>query len=333
MPTTQAMTLKKCVLGGFLEALGHDYEVFLPAKVDNSVQYAAYKSGTAPDFSALPVFPVKEVFFTKREVLMTWHGTKISSPKIEGKPKALFGLRRCDLNAIRKQDIAFSGEYNDPYYQKRREGALLIGYHCAEAPSENCFCGSMDLQDSFDLMLYDTGTEYKVEVGTETGEKAVKRFAKFFSESAEQVTPEDKNIKGLRTLDYSGIKASESDKAWDKLIDTCLSCSACTALCPSCYCHEIRDEVNPLNVSAGERLRSWSSCQLRSFTRVAGDEIFRKDRKARYQHRLFHQFLYFEEKNGQPLCVGCGRCITHCPTKIDFVKILNDMPKNGGGGR
>lgn len=327
------MILKKSVLPEFLDALKRDYEVFLPAKTDNSVQYAAYESGTVPDFSALPVFPIKEVFFTKREVLMSWDGEKISAPKIKVKPKALFGLRRCDLNAIRKQDIAFSGEYNDPYYEKRREGALLIGYHCDEAPSENCFCGSMQLEDSFDLMLYDKGKQFKVEIGTEEGEKAMKRFGKFFSPSDEQVTDEERKISRLRILDYSGIKSSESDKGWDELIKKCLSCSACTALCPSCYCHEIHDEVNPLKVTSGERLRTWSSCQLRSFTRVAGDEIFRKERRNRYQHRLFHQFLYFEEKNGQPLCVGCGRCITFCPTKIDFIKMLNNVPKKGGGGR
>lgn len=329
MSPTRTRILKKSVLAGFLKALDSDYGVFLPARVDESIQYVAYKPGTAPDFSAQPVFPIKDVFFRKREVLMAWEGEKLASPKIEGTPKALFGLRRCDLNAIRKQDVAFSGEYNDPYYQKRREGSLLIGYHCDNAPSENCFCGSMNLQDSSDLMLYDRGDHFKVEVGTERGENAIKHFSKFFSESAEAVTDKDRKIKGLRTLDYSGIKGSESDKAWDELVKKCLSCSACTALCPSCYCHEIHDEVNPLKVSSGERLRTWSSCQLRSFTRVAGNEIFRKERRDRYQHRLFHQFLYFEEKNGQPLCVGCGRCITHCPTRIDFIKVVNDMPKGG----
>lgn len=333
MAPTQSVILKKSLVGEFLGALNRGYEVFLPAKVDESVQYVTYKPGTAPDFSAQPVFPLKEVFFTKWEVLMTWNGEKIASPKIGGKPKALFGLRRCDLNAISKQDIAFSTDFDDTYYKRRREGALLIGYHCDDAPTENCFCYSLPKKDFFDIMLYDRGKHFMVEIGSEEGEKIVKKHEKLFAGSKQPITDDDRKIRGLRKLDYSAIKGSDGHKAWDACVEKCLSCSACTAWCPTCYCHEIHDEVNPLDVSSGERLRTWSSCQLKSFTRVAGDMVFRNGRRDRYLHRVMHQLLYFEEKNGQPLCVGCGRCITHCPTRIDFISALNDVSSAGGGMR
>ena len=87
------------------------------------------------------------------------------------------------------------------------------------------------------------------------------------------------------------------------------------------------------DMESGERVRTWSSCQLESFTRVAGGTVFRKGRRERYLHRGMHQLLYFGEKNGEPLCVGCGRCITHCPTRIDFVGALNDISSTGGGMR
>ena len=335
MASNQVFVLKKEKLPLFLEGLAKNYEVILPARIDDnqdSVQFVPFDDGVEADFSKQPYRPVKEIFFAKREPLMTWDGKKISVPEIKEKPKAVFGLRRCDLSAIHKQEVAFSGEYEDPYYRKRREDAVLIGYHCDEAPTEHCFCGSLPQEDNFDLMLYDRGESYLVEVGSEIGEKLVKRHKKEFEKSDKRITGEDRKIRGLRTLDYSGIAGSKKHKAWDELIEKCLSCSACTAWCPTCYCHEIHDSVEPLDVSKGVRERSWSSCQLQSFTRVAGDEIFRKERRERYLHRIFHQLLYFEEANGEPLCVGCGRCITHCPTRIDFVGALNEISGSSGGG-
>lgn len=327
MPPKKVMVLKKSVLAEFLEHLNRDREIILPAEKDNSVQYVVYKQGISPDFSALPVFPIKDIFFDMREVIMTWEDKKITVPKIQVKPKVLFGLRRCDLNAIRRQDIVFSGEFSDPYYLKHRESTLLVGYHCDEAPTENCFCGSMQLQDFFDIMLYDRGEHFKVELSSEKGDKLVKEFKEFFSPSDEPITKEDRKIQGLCTLDFSKIEGSKSDSGWDKLVSLCLSCGACTAICPTCYCYEIHDEIDPCNLEKGERVRTWSSCQLQSFTRVAGDQVFRKERKDRFLQRIFHQLLYFEEKNGEPLCVGCGRCISSCPNKINFMEVLNFISK------
>jgi ferredoxin len=36
-----------------------------------------------------------------------------------------------------------------------------------------------------------------------------------------------------------------------------------------------------------------------------------------------HKFRYYPENFGRVLCVGCGRCIEHCPVKIDLREVLN----------
>ena len=64
---------------------------------------------------------------------------------------------------------------------------------------------------------------------------------------------------------------------------------------------------------------------LPEFTRVAGDHVFRKDREGRFKHRIYHQLDYYKDKYGEFLCTGCGRCIEGCPTRIDFVPIINEM--------
>jgi len=48
-------------------------------------------------------------------------------------------------------------------------------------------------------------------------------------------------------------------------------------------------------------------------------------REDRFKHRIFHQLQYFKDRHGMNLCTGCGRCIRGCPTRINFVKILNEM--------
>jgi len=64
---------------------------------------------------------------------------------------------------------------------------------------------------------------------------------------------------------------------------------------------------------------------LKSFTRVANDYVFRESREERFKQRIYHQMQYFKERYGIEMCVGCGRCITHCPTNIDWVELLNEM--------
>jgi Predicted oxidoreductases of the aldo/keto reductase family len=38
-----------------------------------------------------------------------------------------------------------------------------------------------------------------------------------------------------------------------------------------------------------------------------------------------HKFNYHAEKYGTQLCVGCGRCITNCPTNIDMTEIVAEI--------
>ena len=239
--------------------------------------------------------------------------------------RVFFGVRLCDLNAIKHQDMVFIDEADDPYYKALRQNSYLLGYHCQEACSDYCFCGSVGLVDFFDLMFYDKGSYFLVEVGSEKGDEIIKKFKNFFKKSGQVLTEEDKIIRGTDRLHKKDISGLYHNPKWSRAVNRCLSCSACTTVCPTCYCFEIYDEVSTKNLKKGERKRQWSSCQLQEFTRVAGDYVFRKEREARFKHRIYHQLQYFKERYGVNLCVGCGRCIEGCPTKIDFVKIINEM--------
>ncbi|MBS3158455.1 4Fe-4S dicluster domain-containing protein [Candidatus Woesearchaeota archaeon] len=314
-------------LAKFLDKLRQSYELIAPLKKD-LVRFESIKN--SEDISNIHLeknsyFPIKEYFFKKQEVLFQFDGDKITVPRFNTTEKVFFGIRKCDLNAIHHQDMVFLEQADDPYYAAARKGTYLLGYHCNEAPSEYCFCGSLDLIDFFDLMFYDRKDYFLVEVGSEKGRALVEKYKEYFTKTDKQITSQDKVIKNADRLEKLDISKLYDNKDWKKGVGLCLSCTACTSLCPTCYCFEIKDEPSIKGPKKAERKRSWSSCQLPEFTRVAHDHVFRKEREQRFKHRIYHQLDYFKQRNGVNLCVGCGRCIEGCPTRIDFVKIINEM--------
>ena len=46
--------------------------------------------------------------------------------------------------------------------------------------------------------------------------------------------------------------------------------------------------------------------------------MFREDRVERCKQFVYHKLLYFKERFGTHLCVGCGRCVEVCPVAIDL---------------
>ena len=45
----------------------------------------------------------------------------------------------------------------------------------------------------------------------------------------------------------------------------------------------------------------------------------------RLRNRMYHKYSYFPKKYGEIACVGCGRCVTHCPVNIDIVDVLRQI--------
>lgn len=310
----------------FLKILSKKIELYAPIKktVTNFELIKDFKAISDFSLKENSFFPIKEFFFAKKEVVFNF-GNKLSFDLPKVKQKVFFGVRRCDLNAIKHQDMVFLSKDRDSYYNARRKNSYLIGYHCKNVCNQYCFCGSMNLEDFFDLMYYDKGNKFLVEVGSENGSKLIKKYKKYFKKTNVEIKPEDKIIPNANRLERKDLNKFYDRQEWKSLVELCLSCAACTNLCPTCYCFEFHDKTNIADLSKGSRIRCWSSCQLKSFTRVAGEFVFRSNREDRFKHRIYHQLQYFREKYGKDLCVGCGRCILACPTRIDFVKLINEM--------
>lgn len=66
-----------------------------------------------------------------------------------------------------------------------------------------------------------------------------------------------------------------------------------------------------------ERFAVWDSCFNQTFATVHKFNI-RDSIASRYRQWLMHKMAYWQDQFGDFGCVGCGRCITWCPAKIDI---------------
>ncbi len=55
---------------------------------------------------------------------------------------------------------------------------------------------------------------------------------------------------------------------------------------------------------------------------IAGGHNPRPTQAARQRQRYMHKFLYYPEREGVALCVGCGRCVVDCPVNIDIREVI-----------
>ncbi len=265
-------------------------------------------------------FTSKKYTFPAKQTLLSFSGRKVKKWNKNPKKRVLFGLRLCDLNAFAINDQLFlKQEPKMPFYEKFRKNLLLVGFWCDSPQDKYCFCDSMDLKHIYDLCLFDKGEDIHIKVGSQKGEEIIKKLA-LKTDNEWREAP--KCTMQLQTTDIK--KFFDKNEVWKKGEKDCLSCGDCTSLCPTCLCFDIEDETN-VSGTCGERCAKWDSCMFKDFTLVAGGEHFRGERIDRFKHRIYHKLQYFKEDFDTSMCTGCGRCIRGCPTKIDWISLINEQ--------
>jgi len=248
---------------------------------------------------------------------------------------AFIGVRACELNAILIQDKAFMREdFTDPIYRSRRERVFILSVDCLH-PAETCFCASMNtgprVKDSFDLNLTELDDVFLVKVGSEIGRNILNglpfELASSFMVSSAERGLENAAQQMKRELNTDGlpefIMANLDHPQWQEIGQRCLSCANCTQVCPTCFCWDVTDQVT-LNNNETRRERVWDSCFNPGFSYQAGGNT-RPSIQSRYRQWLSHKLGSWPQQYGTLGCVGCGRCITWCPAKIDLTKEISIM--------
>lgn len=271
--------------------------------------------------------PPKKYFVPPTEELLSFSVTDgtASSALETATPRVLLGIHPCDLNALMLMDNVFLAGFEDPYYRTRRENTFIVGVGCM--PSELCFCdawGTDEVHWGFDLFLTDLGDRYFVSVrsieGAELLDRHVETSAITSRDTADfqRVTNEFKAAFSRR-LDTAQLPllldAKFDDPVWEQLGEKCLSCGACSMVCPTCYCFDIKDRLAP-DGTTGSRVRTWDSCQFTEFAEVAHGHNFRGSRPSRVKYRYYHKQWGYLSKFERVLCVGCARCERACKAGI-----------------
>jgi sulfhydrogenase subunit beta (sulfur reductase) len=312
-------------LDDFFKALHGFGEVIAPVKVFNDafLRMQKIEDYHEVEWNGISWFTSKKYTFPAKQTIVKFDGEKVEAWDENPAKRVLFGLRLCDLNAFYINDELFL--HQDPtmkFYKKFRENLLLVGLWCDNAQDEYCFCESMNLKHRYDLCLFDKGDSFHIKAGSKKGEDLLKPL-KLEKDNYWKEAPKCK-----MKLETTNIKEFfERNDVWQKGNKDCLSCGDCTTLCPTCLCFDMEDETD-LSGQCGERCAKWDSCMYKDFTLVAGGEHFRGEKIDRFKHRIYHKLQYFKEEFNESMCTGCGRCIRGCPTKIDWVALVNEL-KNG----
>jgi sulfhydrogenase subunit beta (sulfur reductase) len=246
----------------------------------------------------------------------------------DGGKTVLFGIRPCDAMAFDYFDKVFTeGQFVDPFYKKKRDNTLVISMAC-EKPENTCFCtstgGSPSGKTGADILFHHLKTALLFEPVSEKGKAFFSKNRKLFREAAEKelqakAGQEAHGRKAMEEIAASEVPDSigvrDTPAFWNEIAETCLSCGACTFLCPTCHCFDFYEEETR---DGNRRKRIHDACMFASFGREASGHNPRPRPADRMRQRIMHKFSYTHRNFGRIFCVGCGRCVRFCPSNIDI---------------
>ncbi|MBU4555779.1 MAG: 4Fe-4S dicluster domain-containing protein [Actinobacteria bacterium] len=286
------------------------------------------------------LLPPKKLFFPPEEQMMRFRvaDNEVVDDEVYAAPRVIFGLHPCDINALMLMDNVFLGEYEDPYYRARRESTMLIGVSCK--PTDECFCnawGTDEVHWGFDVFLTDLGDRYFISVRSVKGAELLDEFVATRDADESDTAAFQQHTRNFKNsftddLDTSQLPllldAKFDDPLWDRLGERCLSCGACSMVCPTCYCFDVTDRLEA-DGKTGTRVRTWDSCQFTQFAEVAHGQNFRESRASRVKYRYYHKQWGYLSKFERVLCVGCGRCARACLAGISPREVVTALEMGG----
>ncbi len=322
--------LPKDDIRSWLESLVEKYVLFVPTSRDGFEKY----NGKELYLERKTKLSVKEFFLPPKEEILRYEEMPSAIPKKVLPPTqevVVFGVRPCDAKGVTLMKKVFEV---DEYFKARVLHTSLIGWLC-QKPDEGCFCKKIGLDpfsgEGLDALVMEDEDKLFIKVFNEKGKRLIElsvakeateeEKALFFEkEAALKAEAELKPVlERWRKKDLMELYESE---LWNELSFPCINCGACTFVCPTCFCFDIQDEVVG---RAGVRVRLWDSCMFPLYSQHASGHNPRKNPVARFRNRFMHKFKYFLDRYGEPLCVGCGRCIEVCSTDVNVLEVITKI--------
>lgn len=331
----QYRIIDKPDLRRLFDAFVANCEVIAPVKTGNSHVFQPAKNFDEIDLDyPTTLTSLKKYFIPRHETLLEFdENGKVHNWEIHPRNRVLFGAHACDINAINNLNLVFEDpERPDPYYKKRKSRTMIVGISCM--PSPECFChnlGTQEAKGGYDLFMQDLGDRYFVSIGSvegadvleevcsprETNDEDRKLFLERTRKRQEAFNREIPEIQEIPML----MDAFHHDPFWEEMGSKCLSCTACSAVCPTDYNFNIVDSLETSG-KGGKRERFPDSCMNPEFAQVTGGFNFRSKNFERVRHRMYHKLNGFYSKHDRYLCVGCGRCVHACKAGISPIEVL-----------
>jgi sulfhydrogenase subunit beta (sulfur reductase) len=265
-----------------------------------------------------------------------------SESDVEESPAlALFGIRSCDLCALRIQDdVLMHRAAVDVRYARRRARTFVVAVSCT-APGRTCFCTGLgtgpDPREGFDIRLTELlapGHRFLAVAGSSRGAALLARCQARPAGEADIAAAEaalGAAAARIRKVAADGLGealyAAAEHPHWEEIAARCLACAGCTLVCPTCFCTTIEDTIG-LDGADAERWRVWDSCFTAGFSYVHTGSV-RASAAARYRQWVTHKFAAWWDQFGGLGCVGCGRCTTWCPAGIDLIAEVSAIAGSG----
>ena len=298
-----------------------DYEVITPDNI-GSVIYNKPK----------PATPLKNFFLPVKE--------NLTSANIGENPVVIIGSPNCDMEGLNILDeIYLDKDFPDPAYRLRREQTIIITADCFTT-QEHCHCTSYDItpfsENNADASVAVLENMVYMKVFSKKGEGFIQLISsnctaeKIDSSVLSEVEAKHKEIVELldkTNKDLPGYRRTgelingSEDSVWKKYASTCVSCGACTTICPTCSCFLLIDQPH------FEKVRQADACQYPGFMRVAGGEDPLKKLFVRFRNRYMCKYVWKPEKFNSIACTGCGRCIEACIGKINKNEMFLELAK------
>jgi sulfhydrogenase subunit beta (sulfur reductase) len=291
---------------------------------------------------------LKPSFFAPTETLLDIRrekrGFTVSDVQPQLQPLAFLGVRACDLAALSMQDRIFLHDrFRDTHYAARRENVLFIAVNCTRAAG-TCFCVSMgtgpEATRGYDLVLTELDDAFVLQAASLAADALITALELPPAREGDVAAARERiracaasMPRRLDTADLPALLYEEIENPrWTQVAQRCLSCTNCTMVCPTCFCHAVVD-VTDIEGATSRRVRQWDSCFSYEHAHIHGKN-FRPHIRDRYRQWLTHKLASWIDQFGTSGCVGCGRCITWCPVGIDLTEELAAIrAQRGDGGR
>jgi len=325
------ISVKKEDWDNSLEQLLLSCIIFAPVRNEFGIDYELLKPSDIPDIvfnEPKPATPLKNFFLPVTE--------NVTSLRDTAKQRIIIGVPACDIHGLSLIDeIYLDKDFNDMFYRQRRENTILISSDCF-GTQEHCHCLSYDIKpfdDSLsDMAVIRKDEEIILRIISQKGEELAKKFtqaqplegkdALLFIEKEHKRTEDSlqKANKGLPDYKMTGIIVEKAgNEIWKKYSSRCVSCGACTTICPTCTCFILIDKPN------FEKVKQTDACQYPGFARVAGGEDPLFKLPLRFRNRYMCKYVWKPLKFKSLACTGCGRCIEACIGKINKNELFMEL--------